>query len=139
MQANEPGSAGRGAVPAFAAAAIAGLVLVAYWFVLSRQGWIELPRVLFFSLYIGGLGLGALAGALSRRRDGDLAKPLLVGVAVGSLATGVLALMSIGLPLLIAGVLALLGVGTRPVSPTSLLIAVLVPIGILAAGLMVVS
>ncbi len=132
-----PGAGSRQAVPAFAAAIIAAAVELTYWLLIIRQGpIIGLPRVLFFSAYIGGLAAVSFIGARASRSNDRLAKPLLVGAGAGCLACGGLAAGSIGLPLILAGVLALLGMGTRPIPRFELAIALLSPIAILAAGLL---
>jgi hypothetical protein len=91
--------------PALIGALVAAADGVLYVVLIRSQGGFqdERGRVLFVASFVAGLAAVALAGALVRRPAVRIA---LLAVATGGLLTlGLLAMLSIGLPLEIAGVL----------------------------------
>ena len=78
-----------------------------YLALIRSEGDDSLGEFLPFALLIGGAGLAAVAGSV--RRDARLRSALLWPAAVVLIGIGLLAIFSIGLPLLVAGVLS--GVG----------------------------
>jgi hypothetical protein len=83
-----------------------------YGAILVSEGDDELAAVLPFVVLIGGAGVAAVAGSLLR--DAKLRASLLWPAAVVLTGVGVLAILSIGLPLLVAGVLSAVAAVRRP-------------------------
>jgi len=121
---------------ALLAVAIGVAVLVGYVWLLSTQG----PdgggsREPFFVGYWSALAVGGLVGGWTINSRPVIAQPILVGVTTGYLATGFLALFSVGAPLLVAGVLTISALG--PVGPWRLVnaFAIVLPLALLVVGL----
>jgi hypothetical protein len=90
--------------------------------------------VLFFVGYWLALAASAIIGGRLIDRRPGIARPLLLAAAIGYLASGVLAMFSVGAPLLLAGLLALSassGPGARGLAVAG---AILAPLGVLVIG-----
>lgn len=119
-------------------AAVIGLVvLVGYVWLMSAQG----PnggggsRELFFVAYWLALAIGAIAGGTAIGARPTVAQPILLAVGIGYLATGFLAMFSVGMPLLVAGLLALSAAGSSSPRWTSSSVGIVLPLVVLALGL----
>jgi hypothetical protein len=123
-------------------AAVIGLVVLGGYIVLiSAQG----PtggggsRVPFFVVYWLALAAITIIGGRLIDRRPSIARPLLLAAGIGYLATGFLAMFSVGTPLLFAGLLALsasVGPGGRW---PAMAVAMVVPCFVLVVGLGVTS
>jgi len=123
-------------VRALLAVTIGTVVLVGYVVLLANQGpnGSEGSREAFFVTYWLALVVGGLAGSRALSSRSVVASPIMLGVATGYLASGFLAIFSVGMPLLIAAILALSTVGPGHPRMVSAL-AVVLPVVVLALGL----
>lgn len=81
-------------------------VLVIYWVLLSSQtGTHNTTRMIFFSAYLAILACLCVVGAVAKRRT--TAEVATLSAAIGNIGAGVVAIASIGLPLVGAGVIQL--------------------------------
>jgi hypothetical protein len=97
--------------PALVAAAICGAILVLYLVVLSSEQGQELtePRVVFVAAFLAATALAAAGGALTS--SPPIRRACLAAAGTGLVALGFIGILTIGLPLLLAGCLAFWALG----------------------------
>ena len=122
------------------AAAVGGAVTdVGYLRLISEQGTGIDGRVAFVAGFIALVSASAVVSALLSERDPGRFQLAILGSASGFLGVGFIGLFSIGAPLLLCGVLALLSVGSRVASRRLVGLAILGPIVVLVAGLVLTA
>jgi hypothetical protein len=108
---------------------------VAYVLLIRSQGAEDgHSREVFLAAFWAILPATALLATFAAAIDRRLAQPVLYAVATGYLASGILALPSIGLGLVIAAILALVAAGKPEVSVLAVVVAVLLPLAGIAVG-----
>jgi hypothetical protein len=100
-------------VTTWIAIALTVAMVIAY-FPLTAGNQFDRARISFVAAYVV-LIAALLAASLAKGIDGSVRRSLRIGAGGGLLVLGVLALMSIGLPLVIAGVLAFVAAGSTAV------------------------
>ena len=132
---------GSAPVRAVLAVAIGMVVVVGYILLLSNQGpnGSNGSREAFFVGYWLALVVGGLVGSRALSSRTASASPIMLAVAMGYFASGFLAIFSVGTPLLVAAILALstvVGIGQRKIASV---LAIVLPIVVLALGLATTS
>lgn len=125
--------------PALVAAADLA-VLVAYLFLINSQsGPQNGPRIAFISAYLVLLALITSAGLLAAGSLRTAASSLLIASGAGNISLGVVAIFSVGLPLILAGLLLMTYPGLWPRSLAASVAPAVIMVILLIAGLLLTS
>jgi hypothetical protein len=128
------GASVRGRV-ATAAGGLGAVWVAGYLLILLRQGTeLDTPMTVFIATFVGVMAALAVGAAATHRRDEQRAQAMLYAAGAGFLPAGVVGLLSIGLPLILAGLLAFAAAGPR-IIPRRIAVAA----GALSAGVFVVG
>lgn len=120
---------------ALLAVVIGVLVLGAYLVLLRTQGGNAAGgREVFFVGYWSTLATAGVFGGVSITSKPDTGQVILYAVATGYLASGVLAILTIGAPLLVAAVLAISAAGPLRPRPIANILAIVLPVALLILG-----
>jgi|SRR5215469_17654773 len=119
-------------------AAIDVAVTIIYLLLITSQsGPQDVPRVAFTASYLVLLALLAIGGAVIAGHSRTVATSLLVASGVGNIALGAVGILSVGIPLLIAGLWMMIHADLRPRNRGPALGIILAPAAIMVVLLVI--
>jgi hypothetical protein len=90
-----------------AAAVLGAATVIVYLVLINSQADGMDPRVAFFASFIGLMAVFSLSGAVAAKRGNGISRTFLLAALMGNMAIGILGILSIGAPLVVAGALLL--------------------------------